>query len=690
MNSKTKVILKNREISWLSFNERVLQEAEDPNTPLIDRLKFLGIFSSNLDEFFRVRVATNKRLLLLKKKVLEEAQFHETKNVLEKIHGKVILLQERFDTVYKNIKKELRKHDIFIVNEDQLTLDQVEDTLTYFKSEVLPKLIPILIGNERPLPELKDNAFFLAIKMTGADKKKGYALVEIPTGEISRFFVLPKKSSDKSYILLLDDVIRISLHLLFSNLPYDHFEAYTVKITRDAELDIDSDISKNIVDQIKKSLKQRKKGDPVRFIYDKETPDDLLKIFKQGMSLSKEELIPGQRYHNFKDFIGFPKNGHEDLTYKYPPPIPIPELENSKSIIASIKERDYLINHPYQSFDYVVRLLREAAIDPDVVRIKISLYRVAIKSNIVKALINAIKNGKKIIVVMELQARFDEESNLYWSNKLIEEGAEVHFGIPNLKIHTKLCIIERIENGKTIRYGHMATGNYNGKTAKLYCDSGVLTANQTLLKEVDRVFSLIQKFEPNKYKFKNILVSPINMKSEIIALIENEIKISESGGKGYLKFKMNSLVDSDVIYWLYNASRAGVHIDLIVRGICCLIPGVKGMSDNIKVISIVDMYLEHARIYIFGNGGDEKVYMGSADLMTRNLDHRIELCFPILDGNVKSEIQKMIEIQLKDNVKARKIGILDSNKYVKHSIPAIRSQEEFYNFLKLKYKAGWN
>jgi polyphosphate kinase len=690
LGSKVKVILKNREISWLSFNERVLQEAEDPNTPLIERLKFLGIFSSNLDEFFRVRVATNKRLLLLKKKIREEAQFHETKKVLEKIHDKVLSLQERFDTIYKKIRKELKEHDIFIINEEQLTLEQVEDTLAYFKSEVLPKLIPILIGGERPLPELKDRAIYLAIKMQGEQKKKGYALVEIPTEEISRFFVLPKKSNEQSYILLLDDVIRISLHLLFSNLPYDEFEAYTVKITRDAELDIDSDVSLNIMEQMRKSLKQRKKGDPVRFIYDKDIPDDILKIFKQGMSLSKEELIPGQRYHNFKDFIGFPKNGNRELTYQFPKPIPIPELENSRSIMASIKKKDFLLNHPYQSFDYVVRLLREAAIDPDVTTIKITLYRVAKKSNIVKALINAIKNGKKIIVVMELQARFDEESNIYWSNKLQEEGAEVRFGIPNLKIHTKLCIIEREEKGETIRYAHMATGNYNGRTARLYCDSGILTANQKLLKEANKVFSLIQKFEPNKYEFKEIMVSPINMKSEIIRLIENEIEISNSGGKGYVKFKMNSLVDPDVIYWLYNASNAGVKVELIVRGICTLIPGVKNMSENIKIISIVDMYLEHARIYIFGNGGDEKVYMGSADLMTRNLDHRIELCFPILDDDVKSEIQKMIEIQLRDNVKARKIEMLDSNKYVKHTIPAIRSQHEFYNFLKSKYQAGWN
>jgi polyphosphate kinase len=669
----------------------VLQEAEDKSTPLFERLKFLGIFSSNLDEFFRVRVATTKRLMLLKKKDREQAKFFETKKVIEKIHETVVKLQNRFDLVYNQIKEELTEHNIFIINEDQLTEQQTTDTITYFKSEVLSRLVPILFEDSKTLPELKDHTLYLAIKMTNEEGKKNFALLEMPTNEISRFFVLPS-TNEENYILLLEDVIRVSLPILFSNLEYTEFEAFTAKVTLDAEIDIDLNLLDiSFLEKMKKSLKQRQKGKPVRFIYENNIPKDLLKVFIEGLELSKEDLISGQRYHNFKDFMSFPKLGFDTLNYKDQTPIPIPNLETSKSMLDAILKKDYILHHPYQSFDYVVRLLRESAIDPYVKTIRISLYRVAKNSNIVKALINARKNGKKVIVLMELQARFDEESNIYWSKKLQEAGAEVLFGIPNLKVHTKLCIIKRVIGNEVQHVAHIATGNYNGSTAKLYCDSGILTANPIILEEVLKVFNLIRnqdnyKTELEKYKFNNLMVSPINSKSEIIRRIEKEAKFAKDGAPSYLIFKMNSLTDIEVIEVLYKASGAGVRIALIVRGICCLIPGVKGLSENIRVISIVDRYLEHARIYLFGNGGKEKIFMGSADLMTRNLDNRIELCIPILDSDVKEEISKMLEIQLKDNVKARLIDKAESNNYIPTSIPKIRAQDEFYLYLKNKYK----
>lgn len=691
MGRKLKLIIKNREISWLSFNERVLQEAEDSTTPIFERLKFLGIFSSNLDEFFRVRVATTKRLMLLKKKDREQAKFFETKKVIEKIHETVVELQNRFDRIYKSIKEELTEHNVFIINEKQLTQQQTTDTIKYFKSEVLPRLVPILFNKNRPLPKPKDHTLYLAIKMQDETGDTNYALLELPTSEISRFYVLPSETEEK-FILLLEDVIRVALPILFSNLSYSKFEAYTIKVTLDAEIDIDLNLVEiSFLEKMKKSLKQRQKGNPVRFIYDKEIPEDLLSIFIENMELTSEEQIPGQRYHNFKDFMSFPKLGLDSLSYPKVPPIPIPALESSKSIIDSIIEKDYILHHPYQSFDYVIRLLREAAIDPFVKSIRISLYRVAKNSNIVKALINARKNGKKVIVLMELQARFDEESNIYWSKKLQEAGAEVLFGIPNLKVHTKLCIIKRVKEEKEQFIAHIATGNYNGDTANLYCDSGLFTANPVLLEETKRVFDLIRnqhnfKTEIEKYTFNELIVSPINSKSEIIRRLEKESAFAKKGKAAYVIFKMNSITDIDIIEALYKASSNGVKIALIVRGICCLIPGISGLSENIKVVSIIDKFLEHARIYVFGNGGDEKIYMGSADLMTRNLDNRIELCVPLLDPDVREEISKMLEIQLNDNVKARIIDSKESNEYIPKEIPRIRSQEEFYTYLKNKYQ----
>ena len=683
--AKKKISYINREISWLAFNDRVLQEANDANVPLLERLKFLGIFSSNLDEFFRVRVATNKRMLQIKKGSLEQINQKEIKMLLKEIHDKVIVQQAKFNLIYQNILEEFKAKNIFFINEKQINIQQVAEVRKYFKEEILNAIFPLILSQDRPFPFLRDNTVYLACKLknslTGEIK---YALIPLPTKVKKRFFQL-KKQDGNTFIMFVDDVIRINLDVVFSSFDYDSFEAYTIKLTRDAELDLDNDISQNLVDKLSEILKQRKKGVPVRFIYDADIAPDLLKFINRKLRVKSEELIPGQRYHNFKDFISFPDIKRSDLKYQSIDPLYIPELDNAKCLFDVIKKRDYLLSNPYQPFGYVVRLLREAAIDPSVLAIKITLYRVAENSNIVNALINAVKNGKKVFVVMELKARFDEEHNIFWSTKLKEAGATVLFGVPRYKIHTKMCLIYRKENNIVNLYAHLGTGNYNGETARIYCDHSIFTSNKKLTTEVSRVFNLIEDFKTKTIKFNQLLVAPVNLKESIIKMIDVEIKNKKLKKEAFIIMKMNSLVDVEVINKLYAASNAGVKVQLIIRGMCCLVPGVKGQSENINVISIIDRFLEHARIYVFANGGKEKMYLGSADMMTRNLENRIEICFPILDPKVKEELNMLLKIQLSDNAKARVINQFLTNDYLPKAIPSIRSQEEFYNYLKLKY-----
>lgn len=672
----------NREISWLSFNDRVLQEANDNEVPLIERLKFLGIFSSNLDEFFRVRVATLKRLLLLKNSKDNKLDRKEIIETLNNIHDKVIIQQTKFNYIYETLIKKLKTKKIYFLNETQINNQQIIDVKKYFKDEILNSIFPIILDSNRPFPFLRDNTVYLACKLSSSkNKTKKYALIPLPTKVKKRFFILPGKEVSTN-VMFIDDVIRVNLDVIFSSFNFDTYEAYTIKLTRDAEIDIEQDVSQNILDKMKDLLKLRKKGEPVRFIYDKEMPKDLLKFFIQKLKVEKSELIPGQRYHNFKDFINFPDLKKAEFKYQKSSPLYINQLENSRSMFESISKNDILLSHPYQPFNYVVRFLREAAIDPKVYAIKISLYRVAENSNIVNALINAVKNGKKVFVMMELKARFDEEHNIYWSNKLKEEGANVMFGIPKFKVHSKICLVYRKEENGLVRYAHLGTGNYNGDTAKVYCDHSIFTSNKKITQEVDMVFNCIENFRTSKPNFKELLVAPYNLKSKIIEMIQKEISFAKNKKNAYIKMKMNSIVDIEVINALYAASNAGVKIELIVRGICCLVPGVPKMSENIKVVSIIDRYLEHARLYIFGNGGKEKMYLGSADMMTRNLENRIEVCFPIYNEIVKKDLNKLIDIQLNDNCKAREIDEHQLNQYVKAKLPRIRSQEEFYNYLK--------
>jgi len=680
---KMKTTLISREISWLSFNARVLQEAADPTVPLIERVKFLGIFSSNLDEFFRVRVATLKRLSRLGKKA-KKLIGHDPKKILEEIQETVLKQQTTFEAIYLNILRELERERIFIITEKQLNAKQKEFVKSYFHREVRPTLIPIMIDQLPKFPDLKDKSIYLAVRLCkrGGSKKTKYALIEVPTDVLPRFLILPEIKGHQ-YLILLDDVIRYNLEDIFSVFCFDVFEAYTIKLTRDAELDIDEDVSESFIRKISKSLKRRREGRLVRFIYDSQMPQDLLKFLIERIPLHQDDnLIPGGRYHNFKDFMNFPKIGPGNLHYKPSLPLCHKDFDRSRSLLKAIGRKDKLLHYPYQSFDYVIDLLREASIDPKVTSIKMTLYRVAKNSNVVNALINAVQNGKSVTVVMELQARFDEEANIYWANKLQEEGARVIYGVPRLKVHAKLCLITRREKGKFVDYANIGTGNYNEVTARIYSDHSFFTADKRITEEVNKIFHF---FESN-YKvgtYKHLLVSPFQMRKKLVKLIQNEITNAKKGKQAYILLKLNNLVDPDMIEKIYEAGRAGVRIKLILRGVCSLMAGVRGLSENIEAISIVDKFLEHSRIFIFCNGGEEKYYISSADWMTRNLDHRVEVACPIYDKDVQQELKTFLDLQWKDNTKARVLNEKQDNPYKgTSSETGLRAQEAIYDFLK--------
>lgn len=682
---KKNVVLINRELSWLAFNDRVLQEAEDKTVPLIERLKFLGIYSNNRDEFFRVRVATLKRVVKHQKKA-EELMGENPVRLLEKIKQAVIAQQDKFEHIYQVIIRELNKQNISIINEKQLSPAQGNFVKEYFREKVKGSLFPIMLDSPSPFPYLKDRLGYLIIKLGRKDssKKNKYAIIEVPTDTISRFVVLPKEK-DKNYILLLDDVIRYCLDDIFQNFDHDYIESYNIKLTRDAEIDIDTDLSKSFVEKISKGLKARKTGQPVRLVYDSEIAPDMLDFIMKKIKLGKDDNpIPGGRYHNFKDFISFPNIGHADLSYKKNIPLKHPDLKDQSSIIKVIKKKDVLLTYPYQSFDHIIDLLREASIDPKVQSIRITLYRVAKNSNIVKALINALKNGKQVTAVIELQARFDEEANIYWSGKLQEEGAKVIYGVPGLKVHSKLFLITRKESGKINQYAHIGTGNFNGDTSKVYTDQTLLTSNKIITEEIEKVFDFyLDNFKGGVYK--HLLVSPFFMRKRLVQLINKEIQNAKANKPASIILKLNNLVDAEMIRKLYEASAEGVKIKLIVRGICSLVAGVNGLSENIEAISIVDKYLEHSRVFIFHNNGDEKYFISSADWMTRNLDHRSEVAVPIYDKEIQQQLKKIINILWSDNTKVRILGSTQNNSYRKsNSKVKIRAQEEIYTLLKPK------
>lgn len=675
----------NRDISWLGFNARVLQEAEDASVPLLERLRFLGIFSNNRDEFFRVRIATIRRMLKWGKNGKQILKADPSK-LLDKIQGIVMDQQKKFDTLFNVILKKLEAENVFLVNEKQLNPLQQNFVSEYFEQKVFPFLIPIMIESAPKFPYLKDKMMYLAVKITQKEKigvKYKYSLIEVPTDVLSRFVIIPS-SGDKKYIILLEDIIRFCLKRIYSVFDFNTIEAYTIKMTRDSELDLDTDVSKSIVEKISKSVKQRKKGDPVRLVYDEKIPDDLLAFILKKIKLKQTEyLIPGGRYHNFKDFIKFPQFGKKELWYKRNPPLEHPALVGQKSIFSVLKKKDVLLAYPYHTFNHIIDLLREAAIDPKVSSIKITLYRASANSGIVNALINAIKNGKQVTAVVELQARFDEETNIYYANKLQEEGAEVIYGVPGLKVHSKLFLITRKEEGRTILYSHIGTGNFNENTARLYADHSLLTADKSITREVEKLFG----FYRNNYKtghYKHLIVSPFNTRKRFTQMIQQEIDFAKQKKTATIILKMNSLVDDEMITKLYEAGQAGVKIKLIIRGICSLIPGVKGLSENIEAISIVDRYLEHSRILIFGGGGKEKYFIASGDWMNRNLDFRSEVAVQINDLQLQAELKKYISIQLSDNVKARNHDKDNDNAYVEKKTKAIRAQDEIYKWVSEK------
>ncbi len=676
----------NREISWLSFNERVLQEAEDKRNPLLERLKFLGIFSNNRDEFYRVRVATVKRLIKLGHRAVE-IYGEDPEVLLKQLQNKVLAQQQKFDELYLQILNELKENNIYIVNEKELLPEHKTHISSFFHNEVMPSLFPILIDPKKPFPFLKDKYGYLYIKLKSihSPQQTKYALIEIPTKVSSRFVILPPVK-EKKYIILLDDLIRFNINEIFAVFGLECIGAYNIKLTRDAELEIDNDLSESILEKVSKGLKYRQKGKPVRFVYDKEMPQDMLQFVmkKLGMTNTKDSVTPGGRYHNFKDFINFPMLGLTHLSFQNQPPIHIPELDELKTpIIDFILKKDICFHFPYHSYNYLIKILQEASIDPRVHSIKITLYRLAESSRIANALINAVKNGKKVTAVVELQARFDEEHNIYWAEKLKEEGAEVIYGVHGLKIHSKLFLIEGKNKNQPFKIAHIGTGNFNEKTAKIYTDVSLLTAHKGICKDVESVFN----FYSNNLKignYKHLIVSPFTMRKEFNNLIRREIKNVKKGLKGEITLKLNNLVDKEMINHLYQASQAGVNINLIVRSACSLVTELPGYSDNIKAYSIVDKFLEHARIFIFHNGGNEKVFISSADWMTRNLDHRSEVATPVYDEKIKKIMKDLISIQLKGNQKVRIIDRHQTNKYKQPATneEIIRVQDKTYEYLK--------
>ncbi|WPR70464.1 polyphosphate kinase 1 [Flavobacterium sp. NG2] len=672
-----------REKSWLAFNARVLQEAADKSVPLLERLRFLGIFSNNLDEFFRVRFAAIRRLSLSGKTGEKILGGITAQQLIEDITEIVIQHQTESLNIFKEIETELEAQNIFIIKEDEISLEQEIFLKDFFIQKLSPELVTIILNDLAEFPLLKDNMGYLAIKLAMKHQEVRYAIIEIPK-TMNRFVVLPS-NDDKQYVILIDDVIRHNLKNIFNIFEYETVSAHMIKISRDAQLEIDSDLSKSMLEKISTSVRDRRIGEPVRFIYDQEIEADTLQFFLEKMKIvASDSIIPGGRYHNRRDYMDFPNLGRYDLLYKKNLPLPIPGLSLEGSLLQKISKKDYLLNAPYQSFSYLTRFLREAALDPKVTTIKITLYRLAKNSQIISSLINAAKNGKKVTVQIELQARFDEASNISYAEQMQTEGIELIFGIKGLKVHSKICVIERIEKEKTKRYGFISTGNFNEATAKVYTDVTLLTSHQQILKDISKIFEF---FDINYriHRYKHLIVSPHYTRARFYKLIDREILHALAGRKTYIKLKMNSLSDYPMIDKLYEASKAGVKIQLEVRGICSLIPGVKGLSENIEAISIVDNYLEHSRIYIFGNAGQPDVFISSADFMSRNLDGRVEVTCPIYDQDIKNELIDNFDLGWKGNVKARYHSRLLDNRYRdSNGKPVFRAQLETYIYYQNK------
>jgi len=674
-------------LSWLSFNERVLQEAQDVTVPLLERLRFLGIFSSNLDEFYSVRVGSLNRVIESGDAAPETFFGGTPKKVLKRIIERTKFLRDRFDKTLDNIFEEMRHEGILMVDETGLNDLESKYIERYFGEQVRPRLVPIMLENVNCFPYLHNLFIYLAVVLEKKDKPsdRKFALIEVPADVLPRFVRIPGQES-RTPIILLDDIIRYGLKDVFSIYDYDTMSAYTIKMTRDSELDLETDITTSFFEQVSRSLKTRDQGAPVRFVYDKKIHPALLKLIVKELNLSPDIMISGGRYHNARDLIAFPSPGsqYNKLRFKNPEPLEHPVLREYSSIFKAIEEHDILLHYPYQSFQYIVDLLREAAIDKDVTSIRMTLYRVADESQIVNALFNAMRNGKKVTVFVEIQARFDEEANIHWTERLAQEGADVVVGIPAVKIHSKLLLITRRTKRGHVRYAYIGTGNFNESTAKIYTDHALLTCKPAITNEVRNIFTFLKDYYKT-FMYRNLLVSPFQMEKKLLSLIKNEIKNAQAGKEAYVHAKMNGLSQKRMIDRLYRAGQSGVKIKLVVRGICCLVPGVNGLSENIEVLSIVDKYLEHSRIFIFCNDGNPLVYIGSGDWMPRNLERRLEVAAPILDEDLKQELIDYFNIQFEDNVKARVINEQQDNSE-RNSVGSkeIRAQVEIYRYLRRK------
>ena len=672
----------NRELSWLDFNARVLQEAAHKDVPLLERLRFIGIFSNNLDEFFQVRFATVQRIAQSEMTGKKIFGGQSASDLLKSITKKVIEQQKESSQILTSIEKELEKEQIYLINENQVLAEHEAFLKEYFIQKVSPALMTIVVSEDEN-QDFSDHLAFLAVKLRFQEndtEKTQYALIELPT-DLDRFVVLPNLG-EKQYVMFLDDLIRYHFHLIFNFFEFTHIESHMIKVTRDAELDMEGDVSKSYINKIVESVRERILAEPVRLVYDNEIAPDTLEIVKNLLGVgTNDSLIPGGRYHHRRDYMNFPQLHRRDLQYERKDPLPIEGLSLEKSIFKALESKDYLLYTPYHSFSFVIKFLREAALDPEVTTIKITIYRLSKISNVARSLINAAKNGKKVLVQIELQARFDETNNITYAEQMQAAGVELIFGIPGLKVHSKICVIEKKTQGKKKRYGFISTGNFNEDTAKIYTDYTLFTSNQKILKEVNKVFNFLQVHYKLK-KYKHLIVSPHYTKNALVKMINQEIENHKAGLPSGIRLKLNAITNFSMIEKLYEASIAGVPIQMIVRGICCLIPGVKGMSENIEVISVVDRYLEHPRVYHFTNGGTPKIYISSADFMTRNIENRVEVAAPIYDTDLQRQITEVFDIVWNDNVKARRLNGPTQNAFIKNDSAPLRSQFEIFDYYK--------
>ena len=681
----------NREITWLKFNARVLQEARDESVPLLERLRFLGIYSNNLDEFYKVRYAT-----LLRAMELDSAAYNNIiegqslKKLLNDIQEVVSLQQKTYDQTYTNIIKSLEGENIFFIDENEVNSDQAKYIIQLYQNKFSHTIAVYLWQPDiEEIPSFREDAYYLAVKMTKFTKNLGlevkqFAIIEVPTHLFSRFVVLPNEG-DKRFFMMLEDVIRYNLDEIFDIFEYDKIEAHSIKASKDAELELDQDVQKSFMDRISRSVEGRRSGEPVRLVYDKAMAEDTLEYVKKIMHIDKYDSIsPGSKYHNKKDFIGFPDLDRKDLNHQKITPLIPSDLRKVKSYISAIEKQDYILYAPYTDYAVFLKFLRECAIDPKVSAIKMTVYRVANQSQIMSALVNAARNGKKVTAVLELRARFDEANNVNWSKVLQDEGVQVIFGVADLKVHSKIGVVTYHDDKEERKIAFVSTGNFHEKTARIYTDFTLMTAHEGIAQEVDEVFEF---FEAN-YKvkdYKHLILSPFETRRKLYSFIDREIANKQQGLPAQINIKINSLSDKGMIDKLYEANHAGVEIRLVVRGICCLIPGIKGLSENIRAISVVDKFLEHPRIFWFKNAGEDEVFISSADWMTRNIDHRVEVSCPIYDANLKKEVMDTFEISFNDNVKGRVLNASYDEIYQENDLPENRSQLTIYNYYQTKY-----